>query len=104
MATLIRDLKFEYKQGWFARLDKHASALLEMAKEPVILAGDFNVMPTELDVYKPERWVDDALFRIEIRDAYKKLVDQGWTDALRKLYPKRNDLYFLGLFQKRIRT
>ena len=78
--------KFEYKQAWFKRLQAHAKKLL--AQEiPVILAGDFNVMPTEIDVYKPERWINDALFRTEIRDAYKKLISQGWTDAIRKLYP-----------------
>ena len=90
--------KFEYKQGWFARLDKHAQSLLK-AEKPVILAGDFNVMPTELDVYKPERWTDDALFRIEIRDAYKKLVGQGWTDALRKLYPTETIYTFWDYFR-----
>lgn len=78
--------KFEYKLGWFKRLNAHAKKLLD-SKVPVILAGDFNVMPTELDVYKPERWVNDALFRVETRKAYKTLVDQGWTDALRKLHP-----------------
>jgi hypothetical protein len=45
------------------------------------LAGDYNVMPTELDVYAPERWVDDALFRPEVRDAYRRLVEQGWTSV-----------------------
>ena len=54
---------------------------------PVVLAGDYNVMPTELDVYKPERWVDDALFRPEVRLAFRRLVDQGWTDAIRALHP-----------------
>jgi exodeoxyribonuclease-3 len=44
-------------------------------------------MPTELDVYKPERWINDALFRPEVRTAFKDLVSQGWTDAIRKLYP-----------------
>ena len=44
-------------------------------------------MPTELDVYKPERWINDALFRIEIRKEFKTLVDQGWTDAIRTIYP-----------------
>jgi exodeoxyribonuclease-3 len=78
--------KFEYKQAWFKRLQAHAKKLLAQ-DVPVILAGDFNVMPAELDVYKPERWLNDALFRIEIRDAYKKLLAQGWTDAIRKLYP-----------------
>lgn len=78
--------KFDYKLSWFDRLNKHAAELLQ-SKKPVVLTGDFNVMPTELDVYKPERWVDDALFRPETRAAFKKLVDQGWTDAIRKLYP-----------------
>ena len=78
--------KFDYKLKWFARLTKHAKSLLA-SKEPVILAGDYNVMPTDLDVYKPERWLDDALFRPEVRKAYADLVKQGWTDALRKLHP-----------------
>ena len=78
--------KFDYKLTWFERLIKHAAALLKSGK-PIILTGDYNVMPTEKDVYKPERWVDDALFRPETRAAFKKLIDQGWTDAVRKLYP-----------------
>src|SRR4029077_1847141 len=55
--------------------------------EPILLAGDYNVMPTDLDVYAPERWVDDALFRPEVREAYRRLVAQGWTDALREQHP-----------------
>lgn len=78
--------KFDYKLEWFKRLGAHAKKLLAL-QTPVMLVGDFNVMPTELDVYKPERWVDDALFRPETRAAFKKLVGQGWTDAVRKLYP-----------------
>jgi len=78
--------KFDYKLKWFAALQAHAASLLA-SKAPVVLAGDFNVMPTELDVYKPERWVDDALFAPEVREAYAALVEQGWTDALRKLHP-----------------
>jgi exodeoxyribonuclease-3 len=78
--------KFDYKLGWFERLTKHAAEILKSGK-PVILTGDYNVMPTEKDVYKPERWIDDALFRPETRAAFKKLVEQGWTDAIRKLYP-----------------
>lgn len=78
--------KFDYKLNWFKRLSSHAKKLLKH-DIPVILIGDFNVMPTELDVYKPERWVNDALFRKEVRAAFKKLVAQGWTDAIRKLYP-----------------
>ena len=67
-----------------------------------MLAGDYNVMPTDLDVYKPERWLDDALFRPEVRTAYAALVKQGWTDALRKLHPGRAHLYLLGLFPERL--
>jgi exodeoxyribonuclease III len=78
--------KFDYKLSWFERLKAHAAYLLS-EEVPVILAGDYNVMPTNLDVYKPERWLDDALFRPETREAFKTLVDQGWTDAIRKLYP-----------------
>ncbi len=78
--------KLEYKLRWFKRLHDYAAELLEL-DVPVVLAGDYNVMPTELDVYKPERWVDDALFRPEVRQAFHDLVGQGWTDAIRKLYP-----------------
>ena len=78
--------KFDYKLRWFERFARHAQGLLDHGA-PVVLAGDYNVMPTELDVYKPERWVDDALFRPEVRTAYAELVAQGWTDALRTLNP-----------------
>ena len=78
--------KLDYKMQWMERLAKHSKTLLKSGK-PVVMTGDFNVIPTEKDVYKPERWVEDALFRPEVRQAFKNLVDQGWTDALRKLYP-----------------
>lgn len=78
--------KYDYKLRWFERLTAHAAGLLASGT-PVVMAGDFNVIPTELDAYKPERWVDDALFRPEVRQAFKTLVAQGWTDALRELYP-----------------
>jgi exodeoxyribonuclease-3 len=90
--------KFDYKLSWFERLQKHAKSLLG-EKSPVILTGDFNVMPTELDVYKPERWVDDALFRPETRAAFKKLMDQGWTDAIRKLHPGEKIYTFWDYFR-----
>src|SRR3954454_371155 len=77
--------KFDYKLRWFDRLTGYAHTLLDSGA-PAVLAGDFNVMPTDLDVYAPERWVDDALFRPEVRDAYRRLVEQGWTDALRALH------------------
>jgi exodeoxyribonuclease III len=78
--------KFEYKLRWLSRLHAHAAELL-LSRAPVILAGDYNIIPTESDVYKPERWVDDALFRIEVRDAFKHLTGHGWVDALRTVHP-----------------
>jgi exodeoxyribonuclease-3 len=90
--------KFDYKLKWFDRLSKRAKKLLEF-NTPVILVGDFNVMPTELDVYKPERWVDDALFRPEIRHAFHELVGQGWTDAIRELYPDQIIYTFWDYFR-----
>ena len=91
--------KFDYKLRWFQRLTVHAAELLGM-DIPVVLTGDYNVMPTELDVYKPERWVDDALFRPETREAFQRLIAQGWTDAIRKLYPKEVIYTFWDYFRK----
>jgi exodeoxyribonuclease-3 len=90
--------KFDYKLSWFERLTLHAAELFASG-DPVVLTGDYNVMPTELDVYKPERWVDDALFRPETRAAFKKLLDQGWTDAIRKLYPNEPIYTFWDYFR-----
>ena len=90
--------KFDYKLRWFERLRLHAKGLLAK-KVPVVLAGDYNVMPTELEVYKPERWVDDALFRPETRAAFERLVAQGWTDALRKLHPGEKIYTFWDYFR-----
>lgn len=90
--------KFDYKLQWFERLTKRAKVLLDF-KTPVVMVGDFNVMPTELDVYKPERWVDDALFRPETRAAFQKLMNQGWTDAIRKLYPNEKIYTFWDYFR-----
>lgn len=90
--------KFDYKLAWFARLQKYAKSLL--ARElPVVLAGDFNVIPTELDAKKPENWVRDALFFPESRQAYRKLIDQGWTDSIRKLYPTQSIYTFWDYFR-----
>ena len=91
-------IKFDYKLKWFRRFCAHAKKLLAH-DVPVILAGDYNVIPTELDAKKPESWVKDALFFPESRAAYKKLVDQGWTDALRKLYPKEKIFTFWDYFR-----
>ncbi|HVU98386.1 MAG TPA: exodeoxyribonuclease III [Puia sp.] len=90
--------KFDYKLQWFERLTLHAAALLESGK-PVVLTGDYNVMPTEKDVYKPEKWVDDALFRPEVRAAFHTLVAQGWTDAVRHLHPTETIYTFWDYFR-----
>ncbi len=90
--------KFDYKLHWFDRLTKHAKRLLSSGK-PVVLAGDYNVMPTDLDVYKPERWLGDALFRPEVKKAYAKLVAQGWTDAVRELHPGERIYTFWDYFR-----
>lgn len=90
--------KFDYKLSWFSRLQTRAKELLAMNK-PVIMTGDYNVMPSEIDVYKPERWVNDALFRPETRAAYKTLLDMGWTDALRTLYPDQVIYTFWDYFR-----
>lgn len=90
--------KFDYKLAWFERLIAHAAELLA-SDLPVMLAGDFNVMPTDLDVYKPERWLDDALFAPEVRQAYARLLDQGWTDALRTLHEGERIYTFWDYFR-----
>lgn len=90
--------KFDYKLRWFERLTVHAGGLLASGMS-VVLTGDYNVMPTDLDVYKPERWLDDALFRPETRAAFKTLVAQGWTDAIRKLHPNEKIYTFWDYFR-----
>ena len=90
--------KFDYKLAWFERLIARAAQLLETGA-PVVMAGDYNVMPTELDVYKPERWVNDALFRPESRDAFQRLMAQGWTDSLRTMHPGEVIYTFFDYFR-----
>jgi exodeoxyribonuclease-3 len=90
--------KFDYKLAWFERLIEHAADLIESGA-PAVLAGDYNVMPTEKDVYKPERWLDDALFAPEARAAYARLLAQGWTDALRALHPDETIYTFWDYFR-----
>jgi exodeoxyribonuclease-3 len=92
--------RFDYKLRWFERLRLHAADLLAEGGD-VALAGDYNVMPTELDVYAPERWLDDALFRPEVRAAYAAIVDQGWTDALRAVHPGERIYTFWDYFRNR---
>lgn len=78
--------KFDYKLKWMDRLHAHARELIDSSL-PAMLIGDFNVIPTEQDVYKPERWAKDALFSPQARAKFAKLVGQGWTDAIRALHP-----------------
>jgi exodeoxyribonuclease III len=78
--------KFTHKLDWLEAFISYAGSLVAR-NIPVVLTGDYNIMPTELDVYKPERWVNDALFRPEVRTAFQHLIDQGWTDALRSCHP-----------------
>jgi exodeoxyribonuclease-3 len=78
--------KFDYKLKWLDRLYDHAQQLLDSGL-PAMLIGDFNVIPTDADVYKPERWAKDALFAPKAKEKYRELVGQGWTDAIRALHP-----------------
>lgn len=90
--------KLDYKLDWLKRFHLHAAELLK-SNLPTVLTGDYNVIPTEFDVYKPERWIDDALFRPEVRTAFKNIIDQGWTDAIRKLYPTEKIYTFYDYFR-----
>jgi exodeoxyribonuclease-3 len=90
--------KFDYKLSWLERLIKHGRDLIKSAA-PVVLAGDYNVIPTDLDVYKPERWIDDALFLPESKAAFRRLVEQGWTDAVRHLHPDERVYTFWDYFR-----
>jgi len=78
--------KFDYKLKWFRRLSVHARKLLK-ANVPVALIGDYNVAPSDLDIYPTRSWDNDALIQPESRAAYARLVKQGWTDALRETHP-----------------
>ena len=77
--------KFDYKLEWFKRLTTHARKLLRKGV-PVILAGDYNVAPTAIDIYPTKSWDNDALVQPKSRAAYARLVKQGWTDAIRTLH------------------
>ncbi len=78
--------KFDFKLRWFDRFIAHARGLLATG-QPVVLAGDYNIIPSDLDVYVPERWREDALFHTSVRQAYARLLADGWTDALRTTHP-----------------
>jgi exodeoxyribonuclease-3 len=95
--------KFDYKMRWIERFEALAAELITL-DAPVVIAGDYNIIPTDEDVYKPERWLDDALFAPEAKAAYARIVGQGWTDALRQIYPRERVYtfwkYFRGAFER----
>jgi exodeoxyribonuclease-3 len=91
--------KFDYKLAWFERLIRHASTLRANG-HPVVLAGDYNVVPTDFDIYDPRSWRRDALLQPESRALYERLLAQGWTDALREKYPDERIYTFWDYFRQ----
>jgi exodeoxyribonuclease III len=91
--------KFDYKLAWFERLIEHAAALVA-GPHPVVMAGDYNVVPTDADIYNPRSWLKDALLQPESRDCYARLLAQGWTDALRHKHPDEAVFTFWDYFRQ----
>jgi exodeoxyribonuclease III len=91
--------KFEYKLKWFERLIAHASELVA-SPQPVVLCGDYNVVPTDFDIYNPRSWLKDALLQPESRAAYQRMLDQGWLDALRAKHPDERIYTFWDYFRQ----
>ena len=91
--------KFDYKLAWFDRLIEHAKGLYASG-HPVVLAGDFNVVPTDFDIYNPRSWLKDALLQPESRACYQRLLDQGWTDSIRHLHPDKAVFTFWDYFRE----
>lgn len=90
--------KFDYKLAWFERLIAHAHSLYA-SKKPVVLAGDFNVVPTDADIYDPKSWKKDALLQPESREAYRRLLAQGWIDSIRAVHPDERIYTFWDYFR-----
>ena len=84
--------KYAAKTLWYDRFMAHADTLLASG-QPVALVGDYNIMPTDLDVYAPERWRDDALFQPELKARYAQLREQGWVDAIRDVFGEEERVY-----------
>ncbi|NUO84719.1 MAG: exodeoxyribonuclease III, partial [Cupriavidus sp.] len=95
--------KFDYKLAWFERLISHAQELFDSG-HPVVLAGDYNVVPTDQDIYNPRSWRKDALLQPESREAYARLLAQGWTDALRQHHPDAPIYTFWDYFRQHWQT
>ena len=92
--------KFDYKLAWMRRLAAHASSLYSSGV-PVVLAGDFNVVPTEADIYPTTSYRDNALVQPESRAAFRVLLDQGWIDAIRLRHPAETIYTFWDYMRKR---
>jgi len=92
--------KFDYKLAWLDRLINHAAGLLT-AGLPVVLAGDFNIIPTEADIYSGHREQENALLQPESRAAFQRLLDQGWIDAVRTCHPNAPMWTFWGYLRHR---
>jgi exodeoxyribonuclease-3 len=93
--------KFAYKLAWFERLIRHAAELFA-AEIPVVLAGDYNVVPTDRDIYPyKSSYADNALLQPAPREAYARLLKQGWTDAIRKTHPNETIYTFWDYLRKR---
>ncbi|WP_019657157.1 exodeoxyribonuclease III [Variovorax atrisoli] len=92
--------KFDYKLKWFEAFNRHAKKLFASGM-PVVLAGDYNVVPTDADIYNPASWQDDALLQPQSRAAFAKLLKQGWTDAIRTCHPERVPFTFWTYWRNR---
>jgi exodeoxyribonuclease-3 len=95
--------KFDYKLAWFERLIDYAATLFASG-HPVVLAGDFNVIPTDEDIYNTRSWKKDALLQPESRECYARLLQQGWTDALRSTHPDERIYTFWDYFREHWKT
>ncbi len=95
--------KFDYKLAWFEYLISHADTLFK-SPHPVVLAGDYNVVPTDEDIYNTRSWLKDALLQPESRDCYQRLLEQGWTDALRTQFPDERIYTFWDYFRNHWKT
>lgn len=91
--------KFDYKLRWMDRFHEHAKGLWDSGK-PVVLAGDYNVVPTDFDIYNPKSWRKDALLQPQTRERYAKLLQQGWVDSLRHLHPGEPIYTFWDYFRQ----
>lgn len=91
--------KFDYKLDWFDRLIRHARSWVD-SEHPVVLAGDFNVVPTDADIYDPKSWRRDALLQPDSRERYQRLLAQGWTDALLQRHPEPRLFTFWDYFRR----